>query len=217
MIDQLKEIFARHDPEMKNALQGAEARIMCRPDHGDYSIYRPDPDFADVTLPLKAAAVLIPLIDRPEGLTILLTKRADHLKSHAGQVSFPGGRCDPVDKTAQDTALREAHEEVGIDPGFVRVIGAMEDYETVTGFTVTPVVGIVSPDFTLSPDAGEVADVFELPLEFFLDEKNHAIQSRVWKGRKRYYYVYENDQYNIWGATAAMLVRFAKLVNEGLT
>jgi len=214
MIDKITAILKQHDPDFGRALQGAEERIMRRPDHGDYSIYRPDPDYAAVELPLKAAAVLIPVVDRPEGASILLTKRADHLKNHSGQVSFPGGRCDPEDQTAQETALRETYEEVGIAPDYVRIIGAMEDYETVTGYTVTPVVGIVRPGFSLSRHEGEVADIFEVPLDYILNEKNHALQSREWKGRMRYYYVYENHRHNIWGATAAMLVRFAKLVNE---
>lgn len=111
------------------------------------------------------------------------------------------------------TALRETEEEVGIDRSHIKILGAMEDYETITGFVVTPVVGIIKPGFKLNMDEGEVADAFELPLDFVLDEKNHDLQSRVWNDRKRYYYVLMNDKHNVWGATAAMLVRFAHLVN----
>jgi len=213
MKNKLTEIFQRHDPGLMRARQAAEARSMIRPTAGDRNIYRPDEDHHKSELPLKPAAVLIPLVDHRDGMTVLLTKRAQHLKTHSGQVSFPGGRCDPEDENAIATALRETEEEIGIDRSHIRILGAMEDYETITGFVVTPVVGIIRPGFKLNVDEGEVADAFELPLDFVLDEKNHELQSRVWNDRKRYYYVLMNDKHNVWGATAAMLVRFAHLVN----
>lgn len=211
-------IFERHDPIMRRALTPAEARVWIRPSGGDHSLYRPGDVFQDSKfqheLPLKASAVLVPIIDRDDNFSILLTKRSALLKSHSGQVSFPGGRCDDNDLHAMETALREAKEEINLPEQNVEVIGAMEDYETVTGFSVSPVVGFVNPDFEMIRQEEEVADVFEVPLEYILDENNHKIESVFWKGENRHYYVFPHKEHKIWGATAAMLVRFAKLVNE---
>lgn len=211
-------IFERHDPIMRRALTPAEARVWIRPPGGDHSLYRPSDVFQDRKfqheLPLKASAVLVPIIERGNEYSILLTKRSVQLKSHSGQVSFPGGRCDENDLHAMETALREAREEINLPAKNVEVIGAMEDYETITGFSVSPVVGFVNPDFEMIRQEEEVADVFEVPLDFILDTNNHRIESVIWKGEKRHYYVFPHDEHKIWGATAAMLVRFAKLVNE---
>lgn len=219
MKRQITKIFERHDPIMRRALTPAEARAWLRPQNGDHSLYRPDQELRDNNdivhaLPLKASAVLIPIVERGNDLSILLTKRSVRLKSHSGQVSFPGGRCDEDDLHAMATALREANEEINLPEDNVNVIGAMEDYETVTGFSVAPVVGFVDPAFKLVKQETEVEDVFEVPLEFILDERNHVIESINWRGADRQYYVFPHDQYKIWGATAAMLVRFAKLVNS---
>ena len=165
-------------------------------------------------LPLKVSAVLIPIVDRDNELSVLLTKRSSNLSSHSGQVSFPGGRSDDVDAHAMATALREAHEEINLPPENVEVVGALEDYETVTGYNVSPVVGFVNPDFEIIPQQTEVEEVFEVPLDFILNTNNHKIESVMWKGAKRQYYVFPHDKYKIWGATAAMLVRFATLVNS---
>ncbi len=212
-------IFERHDPIMRRALTPAEARAWLRPPSGDHSLYRPKEVFdngKDVTheLPLKASAVLVPIVERGNDFSILLTKRSAQLKSHSGQVSFPGGRCDEQDLHAMETALREAREEINLPSENVEVVGAMEDYETVTGFSVAPVVGFVNPDFEIVRQEEEVADVFEVPLDFVLDENNHKVETVYWKGADRHYYVFPHDEHKIWGATAAMLVRFAKLVNE---
>ena len=161
------------------------------------------------------AAVLVPLIARPGGITILLTQRAGHLSRHAGQVAFPGGRCDPEDGTIVDTALREAREEVGLDPGRVDVLGLLPQYRTRTGFLVTPVVGWIEPPFTLAPDPGEVADVFEMPLAFALDAANHQRHHRDTDGARRYFYVLPFEDRYIWGATAAMLVNFHHVLTSG--
>ncbi|MEZ5759308.1 MAG: CoA pyrophosphatase [Emcibacteraceae bacterium] len=219
MRRQITRLFERHDPIMRRALTPAEARVWIRPTNGDHSLYRPDEimkDIGDFTheLPLKASAVLVPIVERGDQLSILLTKRSAHLKSHSGQVSFPGGRCDDDDLHAMATALREAKEEINLPQSHVEVIGAMEDYETVTGYSVSPVVGFVNPDFKMILQQSEVEEVFEVPLDFILNEKNHTIESIHWRGKKRYYYVFPHEQYKIWGATAAMLVRFARLVNE---
>lgn len=219
MKRQITKIFERHDPIMRRALTPAEARAWLRPQNGDHSLYRPDQKLKnnnDIVheLPLKASAVLVPIVERGDDLSILLTKRSVQMKSHSGQVSFPGGRCDESDLHAMATALREANEEINLPEGNVNVIGAMEDYETVTGFSVAPVVGFVDPAFNMVKQDTEVEEVFEVPLDFILDERNHVIESINWRGADRHYYVFPHDHYKIWGATAAMLVRFAKLVNS---
>ncbi len=213
MKNKIIKIFKDYDPDLTRAKQSVEYRSMERPKYGDLNIYRRDEDYHEAKLPLKPAAVLIPLIDRPQGMTVLLTKRAQHLKAHSGQVSFPGGRCEEYDKHAMETALRETEEEVGINRSHIQILGAMEDYETVTGYVITPVIGLIKPNFTLIVDEGEVDEAFELPLDYILDESNHELQNRVWNEQRRYYYVLMNEKHNVWGATAAMLVRFAKLIN----
>lgn len=213
MKSKIAEILKSHDPDMTRAYQDAELRSMRRPTDGDHNIYRPDEDYPTTELPLKSAAVLIPLVNHADGMTVLFTKRAQHLKTHSGQVSFPGGKCEPTDSHAMDTAIRETVEEVGIDRSHIEVLGAMEDYETITGYVITPVVGVISPDYSLTLDEGEVDEAFELPLDFILNEENHELQSRVWNEQRRYYYVLMNDKHDVWGATAAMLVRFARLIN----
>ncbi|MDP2793722.1 MAG: CoA pyrophosphatase [Sulfurisoma sp.] len=155
---------------------------------------------------LTPAAVLVPIIERPSGLTILLTQRTAHLRDHAGQVSFPGGRCEPADGDAVATALREAEEEVGLLPSQVEVIGRLPEYRTSTGFRVTPVVGLVTPPLNLKLDDFEVADVFEPPLAFLMDPANHQRQTVEWQGAPREFWAMPWQGYYIWGATAGMLV-----------
>jgi 8-oxo-dGTP pyrophosphatase MutT (NUDIX family) len=154
---------------------------------------------------ITQAAVLIPLLLNQDGLSVLLTQRTDHLHDHAGQISFPGGRMDPVDLSPHDTALRESQEEIGLDPNAVEIIGNLPQYLTVSGYSVTPVVGLVKPQAEYAFDAFEVADVFEVPLHFLMDPANHQV--RVWEsdqGSRRFYSMpYENRF--IWGATAGML------------
>lgn len=151
------------------------------------------------------AAVLIPIVDRRPEATILLTQRATNLRSHAGQIAFPGGRMEEDDLSPAHTALRETSEETGIAPNHVDVIGFLETYQTSTGYRVAPAVGIVSPTFTLAPDGGEVEDVFEVPLRFLMDSENHELHSRPWRGSRRYYYAMPYEDRYIWGATAGML------------
>ena len=153
----------------------------------------------------RAAAVLVPLVRREPGLTVLLTQRTEDMPSHAGQIAFPGGRTQQEDADARATALRETEEEVGLSRTFVDVIGQVDPYRTGTGYEITPVVGIVSPGFTIHADPREVADVFEVPLAHFLDEKNHRIDSRIWQGRERRYYAMPYGDRYIWGATAGIL------------
>lgn len=153
-----------------------------------------------------AAAVLVPIVQRPTGLTVLLTQRTAHLRDHAGQVSFPGGRCEPVDASPQATALRESREEVGIEPDQVEVLATLPDYFTSTGFRVTPVVGLVMPPLNLRLDDFEVAEVFEPPLSFLLDPTNYRRHEIEREGTRHTYWAVPWQGYFIWGATAGMLV-----------
>lgn len=158
------------------------------------------------------AAVLIPLITHPGELTVLFTQRTAHLKSHAGQVSFPGGRAEPGDPSAEFTALREAEEEIGLPARSVEVLARLPDYRTRTGFRVTPVVGLVRPPLALAPDPREVDEVFEVPLAFLLDPANRQRRTREFQGATVGYYVFEYGARVIWGATAGMLVNLNKML-----
>ncbi|MBI3677304.1 MAG: CoA pyrophosphatase [Proteobacteria bacterium] len=158
---------------------------------------------------LAPAAVLLAIVMR-ETPTILFTQRTEHLPRHAGQVSFPGGRAHSGDLTLVETALRETQEETGIEPAFVSIAGFLDPYETGTGYAILPVVGLLAEGFALVPDANEVADVFEVPLEFLLDSKNRERHSREWQGKRREFYAFTHDGHYIWGATAAILVNFTE-------
>jgi 8-oxo-dGTP pyrophosphatase MutT (NUDIX family) len=156
--------------------------------------------------PLTPAAVLVPIVDHPSGLAVIFTQRTAHLKAHSGQVSFPGGRAEPQDPTPEFTALREAQEEIGLAIDRVEVLARMPEYRTRTGFRVTPVVGLLTPPVALTPDPREVEEVFEVPLAFLLDPKNHRRETRELQGRTVGYYVMRYENRTIWGATAGMLV-----------
>jgi 8-oxo-dGTP pyrophosphatase MutT (NUDIX family) len=153
----------------------------------------------------RLAAVLIPVIDRPGETTVLLTRRADHLASHAGQIAFPGGKKSEEDATILDTALREAEEEIGLAPALVQPVGRLDTYHTGTGFRVVPILGVVSPGFILTPDSSEVAAIFEAPLAFLMDAANHQRHSLEWQGRPRFFYAIPFGEHYIWGATAGIL------------
>jgi len=165
--------------------------------------------------PLTPAAVLVPLVVRPGGLQVLLTQRTDHLHDHAGQVSFPGGRREHHDTSSVETALRETREEIGLAEEFIEVVGLLDDYETGTGFRVTPVVGFVSEGFTLALDSFEVAEVFEVPLAYLFDPSNHQTRSREIAGKRRKYYLFEYQDRVIWGATAGMLMNLYRRASGG--
>ena len=156
------------------------------------------------------AAVLVAITDRPEP-GLILTVRHDDLRTHAGQVAFPGGRIDPGETPCQ-AALRETSEELGLDPDKVTVLGEADPYRTVTGYQVTPVVGLVPPDLTLTPNPAEVSGWFEAPLDFVLDPANHQRMSAIFRGRTRHYYQIDWEGRRIWGATAAMLVNLGRRI-----
>jgi len=167
-----------------------------------------NPDTADLRNPdglAVPAAVLVPIIARPPGLTILLTTRTADLPSHPGQVSFPGGKIDPGDDGPLAAALREANEEIGLDESFVEPLGYLDTYQTGTGFLISPVVALVAEGFNLHLNTREVAGAFEVPLAFLLDPANHQRQSREWRGKLRHFYVMPYGDHYIWGVTAGMI------------
>ncbi len=160
------------------------------------------------------AAVLVPLVERPAGLQVLLTQRASHLKNHPGQISFPGGRIESVDAGPWEAALRETQEEIGLEPQFVTRAGYLQDHLVISGFRVTPAVGFVQPGFRLRLDETEVENVFEVPLEFVLDPRNHLPRDRSIAGHTIVTHEIPYEGRQIWGATASMLITFAKLLQE---
>ncbi|WP_022731580.1 CoA pyrophosphatase [Thalassospira lucentensis] len=173
--------------------------------------------FADGDLIARPAAVLVPLVKRTNGLHVILTRRTDHLSDHAGQISFPGGRQEEFDATIEETALRETEEEIGLNRGHIELIGRIDDYYTVTGYQVTPVIGLVTPPFDLVPDDHEVAEVFEVPLEFILNPGNQKLQTVTFEGARRRYFAIPYREYYIWGATAGMLVNFSEVLRASRT
>jgi len=179
----------------------AQPRIVVPLATGDGHLWRSPEE-------IRPAAVLVPVVRRENGLTVLLTRRTAHLNDHAGQISFPGGRSEPADACAAATALRETVEEIGLAAERVEVLGELPQYVTVTGYRVTPVVGLVTPPLDLRPDEFEVAEVFEVPLTFLLDPANHQSNWVRYEGRERRYYAMPYRQYYIWGATAGMLMNF---------
>lgn len=159
------------------------------------------------------AAVLVGIVAHPTP-TVILTQRTAHLRDHAGQISFPGGRVEDVDQDVVATALRETEEEVGLQPHHIDILGTLPPYDTITGYRVHPVVGWIDPPVAFEPDPHEVADVFEVPLAFILDSSNHERDSYLRGAVRRWFWVMRWQQRYIWGATAAMLVNFSRLVDD---
>ncbi len=197
-ISDLRDWIGQHlDPLHDEAVQGAARRSDFDLTPGGWS----GMDVRD----LKPAAVLIGLIEREQGPTVLLTRRSETLRNHTGQVALPGGRQDPGEKPWQ-TALREAHEEVGLEPHYVHPIGLSTPYQTGTGYLITPVVGFVRPGFSLSPNPHEVADIFETPFSYLMDLANYEEHEReLPTGEKRRFYATTHEERYIWGATAGIL------------
>lgn len=161
---------------------------------------------------VKAAAVLVPVVENHNQLSVLLTKRASHLKHHASQISFPGGKVEEQDASPIATALREAEEEIGLAEDKVDIIGQLHPYHTISGYVVTPIVAMVKPPLMLTADANEVAEIFQIPLSHFLDDKNHIHITSYYKGKTHPVTFMPFQQYNVWGATAAILADLARHV-----
>jgi len=208
-VEQIVERFREHRPGRRRAPPGPAAATLPLDSRGDHDL---NPDMAP-RQPLRPAAVLVGLVPRATGITLLMTQRTESLPDHGGQVSFPGGRVHAGDADAVAAALREAEEEIGLGRAHVRPIGRLDTYVTRTGFEVTPVVAVATPPFELVPDPREVALIFELPLDFALDPVNHRLASRVFEGRMRYFYEMPWGDHYIWGATAGMLVNLAEVLN----
>ena len=173
-----------------------------------------NPDFKKPTDGvLRPAGVLAPVIIRDGVAELILTKRSSALKHHPGQIAFPGGKQDENDDDVVAAALREAHEEIGLPPNLVDVLGTLPTHETVTGFQVTPVIGLVREEFVITPEPGEVEEVFFVPLSHVLKEANFSVQSRRWRGQMRSYYAVPYGPYYIWGATARMLRAWTDKMN----
>lgn len=192
MLDRLREALGREGPTSS-----------------DFDL---NPQFRPEGLKLRPAAVLIALAETPGGWSVLLTKRASTLKHHPGQIAFPGGKVDDTDASPEAAALRESHEEVGLDPALVTILGAMPPHETVTGFQITPFVGAIRGAYTPVIEAGEVEEAFYVPLPHLLDPAAYSVQARHWLGQRRRYYTVPWGPYYIWGATARMLRALAARV-----
>jgi len=196
---------------MRDFLQERLERAVRRASRSDAELY---PGDAGVAVPRRRrqAAVLVPILHYSEAPSLLLTRRSDRLPEHPGQIAFPGGSLSPADPDSVAAALREAEEEVALAPECVEVIGRLDPYETITGYRVEPIVGLVTPPVDLRPDPAEVAELFEVPLDFVLDPANHQRHGRDYNGvRREFYAIVYKDRY-IWGATAHMLVNLSEVL-----
>jgi len=205
--------------EVIRRLAAAAPGLRRAADLSPESLPRGDHDLNDrdmyPALPLVSAAVLVPIVTHPQGLSVLFTLRTPHLSAHAGQVSFPGGRVEPGDADEAAAALRETEEEIGLRRDRIRLVGRLDTYVTRTGFRIYPLVGFVTPPLALAPDPQEVADVFEVPLDFLIDPANRRRESRLYQGRERFFWAIPYDGRYIWGATAGMVVNLSELLWGG--
>lgn len=200
--DDFQRRAALHSRPLSDAANLIAADLQSR---GDFDL---NPDLPAPAPPpggLRLAGVLVGIVDREPGATVILTLRSAHLPSHAGQIAFPGGRAEPNDATIIDTALREAHEEIGLAPELVTPLGLLDGYRTGTGYRILPVLALVSPHYVPEADAREVAEIFEVPLAFLMTVGNHERHSREWQGQTRHFYAMPYRERYIWGATAGIL------------
>jgi 8-oxo-dGTP pyrophosphatase MutT (NUDIX family) len=188
-------------------------RRFARPDVQSVTIYG-DQGARQEGPELTPASVLVPIVLREAEPTVLFTRRTAHLKSHSGQISFPGGRAEPGDSGPEHTALRETREEIGLAAECIELLGRLGDYHTRTGYRITPVVGVVTPPFELNPDRNEVDEVFEVPLDFLMEPGNHQRHSRDFGGETRHFFAIAWRGYYIWGATAGMLVNLQRCLSR---
>lgn len=197
------ELFARGRARLSHDAPAGLTDPNCIPAHGDHQTDAHMLQIAAVR-PIRPAAVLVPIIDRPQP-TVLLTQRAIHLPDHPGQISFPGGKIEALDKSPGDAALREADEEIGLDRRFAETIGYLDLYLTTTGYRIVPVLARVTPGFALTLNPAEVDEAFEVPLAFLMHSGNHQKHSRDWNGTTRTYYAMPFGKRYIWGVTAGIL------------
>ena len=180
----------------------------------DTSDFDLNKNLAPFDIELRDAAVLIPIVNRPNGLHVILTKRSDNLKHHPGQIALPGGKAERDDKNSIETALREAHEEIGLVKTNVEILGILPKHQTITNFCVTPVVGLVKNSYEPKVDLSEVDEIFEIPFQIFTNHKNYQIHHRLWNNQKRGYYTVPYGPYYIWGATARIMRMFCSILSE---
>jgi 8-oxo-dGTP pyrophosphatase MutT (NUDIX family) len=210
-IERKSGVFTAEDFRRRAAVRALpleNAADLARTDAAFYGDHLLNPEFSQIPPPpggLRLASVLVGVVDREPGATVILTLRSPDMPTHAGQIAFPGGRMDPSDATVIDAALREADEEIGLTPDHVTPIGLIEAYRTRTGYRIVPVLATVTPSFTVTPQEREVADVFEVPLEFLMTAGNHQRHSREWDGRQRHFYAMPYGERYIWGVTAGIL------------
>ena len=199
----IEDLRARARAHLSRELSADALDPAFAPPRGDHVLNAPAPE-ARALANARPAAVLAPIVARPDGPTMLLTLRASNMRSHSGQVAFPGGKIDEGE-TPLAAALREAQEEIGLDPGAVEPLGWLDPYLTGTGYRIMPLVGVVDPSFTPAINKSEVEDVFETPLSFLMNEANHQRHAREWQGRLRHFYAMPWQERYIWGATAGIL------------
>ena len=197
-------VFARIRERIAPSLAADALDRAATPRYGDHVLNAWDVT-ADFLATVRTAAVLIGLVERPDGLTLLLTQRTAGLRDHAGQVAFPGGKMDPDDASPAATALREANEEIGLPADRVEVLGYLDAYLTRTGFRIVPVIARVTPPFEMVLNPAEVVEAFETPFAFLMSEANHQLLERSWQGRTWQFYAFEHGDRRIWGITAGMI------------